>query len=83
MAVYILHLSELAVSHGDCAEIVAGGGARVLDALPPRRRAALFGRALPFRVIVVDEDCCPVVFIPAEMVAAFAGRHARLATAQA
>jgi len=72
MPVYILHLSELAAP---CctSEVIAGGAARVLDALPPRRRAALFGCALPFRIIVVNEDCCPVLFIPAEMVAGFAG----------
>jgi hypothetical protein len=80
MPVYILHLSELAAQHGDGADIVARGAARVLEALPPRRRAALFGRALPFRIVVVDGDCCPLVFIPAEMVAVFAGRHAGLAT---
>jgi len=80
MPVYILHLSELASQHGDRADLVAGGAVRVLEALPPRRRAALFGRALPFRIIVVDEDCCPLVFIPAEMVAIFAWRHVRLAT---
>lgn len=78
MTVYILHLSELCVSHGDCADIVADGPARVLAALPPRRRAALFGRALPFRIIVVNEHCCPVIVIPAEIVVAFAARHSRL-----
>ena len=78
--VYILHLSELAVQRGDWADVVAGGATRVLDALPPRRRAALFGRELPFRIIVVNEDCCPVIVISAEMVTVFAGRHARLAT---
>ncbi len=78
MPVYILHLSELAAPCGDLAEIVAAGAARVLNALPPRRRAALFGRALPFRIVVVDEDCCPVLFIQPDMVAVFAARHARL-----
>jgi len=78
MPVYILHLSELAAPCGDWAEIVAGGAARVLNALPPRRRAALFGRALPFRIVVVEEDCCPVLFIQPDMVAVFAARHGRL-----
>ena len=78
MPVYILHLCELAASCGDWAEIVAGGAARVLNALPPRRRAALFGRALPFRIVVVQEDCSPVLFIQPDMVAVFAARHGRL-----
>ena len=72
MPVYMLHLSELAAPCCEWADIVAGGAVRVLNALPPRRRSALFGRALPFRVIVIDEDCCPVLVIPAEMVAVFA-----------
>lgn len=78
MPVYILHLSELAAPCDDWADIVAGGAARVLNALPPRRRSALFGRDLPFRVIVVDEDCCPVLVIQAEMIAVFAACHGRL-----
>jgi hypothetical protein len=78
MPVYILHLSELAAPCGEWADIVAGGAARVLNALAPRRRAALFGRELPFRVIVVDEDCCPVLLIQADMITVFAACHARL-----
>ncbi|MEO9132759.1 MAG: hypothetical protein ABI240_16355 [Sphingomonas sp.] len=78
MTVYILHLSELGAQYGDGADLAAGGAMRVLDALPPRRRSALFGRALPFRIIVVNEDCCPVIVIPADMVAVFAARHTRL-----
>jgi anti-sigma factor RsiW len=76
--VYILHLSELAVPCGDHAHIVAAGAARVLNALPPRRRSALFGRDLPFRVVVVDGDCCPVLVIQPDMITVFAARHGRL-----
>jgi hypothetical protein len=78
MPVYMLHLSELAVPCSDWADIVAGGAARVLNALPPRRRSALFGRELPFRVIVVDEACCPVLIIQPDMIATFAACHGRL-----
>ena len=77
LPVYILHLFELVARPGDPAELICEGATRVLDALPPRRRAALFGRALPFRIVVVNDDCCPVLFIHADMVAAFAARHAR------
>lgn len=78
MPVYILHLSELGAPCSDWADIVAGGAACVLNALPPRRRSALFGRDLPFRVIVVDEDCCPVLVIQADMIAVFSACHGRL-----
>ena len=78
MPVYILHLSELAAPRGEHGNIVAGGAACVLNALPPRRRSALFGRDLPFRVIVVDEDCCPVLVIQPDMIAGFAQCHGRL-----
>jgi hypothetical protein len=78
MPVYILQLSELGAPRSEWADIVAGGAARLLNALPPRRRAALFGRALPFRVIVVDEDCRPVLVIKPDMITMFAACHGRL-----
>jgi hypothetical protein len=78
MPVYMLHLSELAAPCGEWADIVAGGAERVLSALPPRRRSALFGLDLPFRVVIVDEDCCPVLTIQPDMVAVFAACHGRL-----
>lgn len=78
MPVYILHLSELAAPCGEHAEIVAGGAARVLNALAPRRRSALFGRDLPFRVIVVDGNCCPVLVIQPDAITVFAAYHGRL-----
>jgi len=78
MPVYILHLSELAAPCDDWVDIVAEGAARVLNALPPRRRSALFGRDLPFRVIVVDQDCCPVLVIPPDIISMFAACHGRL-----
>lgn len=71
MTVYILHLSELAVSTSERVEIISGGANTVLNALPPRRRAALFGRRLPFRVIVVNDDCRPVLVIEAEALLLF------------
>jgi hypothetical protein len=77
MPVYILHLWELDAPCEEWVEIVAAGAATVLNALPPRRRAALFGRALPFRVILVDEDCRPVLVIPPDLVAIFASCHGR------
>ncbi|GAA0328806.1 hypothetical protein GCM10009087_43770 [Sphingomonas oligophenolica] len=78
MPVYFLHLWELAATQAEWAEIVAGGAPRVLNALPPRRRAALFGRALPFRVVVVNGDCCPVLFIQSDIVTDLAAHHGRL-----
>jgi hypothetical protein len=78
MPVYMLHLWELAVPCCEWANVVAGGAARVLNALPPRRRSALFGRDLPFRVIVVDEDCRPVLVIQPDAITLFAACHGRL-----
>ncbi|MEO6214862.1 MAG: hypothetical protein ABIO86_02435 [Sphingomonas sp.] len=78
MPVYMLHLSELSAPCCEWADIVAGGAVRVLNALPPRRRSALFGRELPFRVIVVDEACCPVLVIQPDMIAVYAACHGRL-----